>query len=526
MLFNMSFLTHEQLALFNRRDRQIFDIVFRHYYAHIKLFAHKILNKNEMVANEITNQVFMELLKSSAPFNTEENIRVWLFLRAEYRCRSWQLQEKQKALRKEWMEQSKDPDNKDTQLQQHMEIINDVITIVNELPKKYKQDALRPGGDPEMYWDFANILKIILVNGDVPPETNRGVVELASWFAENRSWAKLYCNGGWLQEQSRIYKNIDLDERCKTLGTMVAEEQEPPTVQATPFYPEPVKKKLLTMGFYARAAIFIAVLAGIPGKKSNPMACNNVQQPTADKSTRQPNVYKITTVDSFANTGSNRHVSTDEAVNEPLYRKWAIPASGYREIKLPDSSRVWLSSMTTFIYPRTFSGNKRAVEITGEAYFEVTPNAMPFQAIVNGVYIETVGACFNVKAHEEEAGKKVTVLKGAVRVLAGPNDVLIRANQSALIEQQKRIAILLNEDTAKVVAWKDREFLFIDDSLAVVARELARRYNLVIKGNINSGTMISYAGSRLEKPAGVLKHMQLGNENFHCKMVGRYLIFE
>src|SRR5688572_2791616 len=105
MLLNMLLLTNEELVLFNRRDPNIFDVVLKHYCRHINLYAYEIL-KNEMVAKDITSQVFEELLKPSAPFNTEEHIKVWLFRRAENRCLVWKLQEELKALQKEWMEQS------------------------------------------------------------------------------------------------------------------------------------------------------------------------------------------------------------------------------------------------------------------------------------------------------------------------------------------------------------------------------------------------------------------------------------
>jgi hypothetical protein len=254
-----------------------------------------------------------------------------------------------------------------------------------------------------------------------------------------------------------------------------------------------------------------------PGIKTN----------TTANYTPQPNVFKITTVDSFSHTGLYRKAATGKADNEPLYHKVPIPVAGYREIKLPDGTRVWLSSVTTITYPAVFSGNKRKVEITGEAYFEVDPNtAMPFQTIINGVYIETMGGCFNVKAHEQDAVKKVTVLQGSVSVASGPYTVLIKENQSALVEMKKRPTIQFNEDIVKVMAWKDKRFLFKNDSLAVVARELARRYHLVITGNINSDAMIAYEGSRLEPAHSVLIKMQQQNRNFLYKIEGRVVTIE
>jgi ferric-dicitrate binding protein FerR (iron transport regulator) len=368
-------------------------------------------------------------------------------------------------------------------------------------------------------------------NGDATPDEKRQLEEWASLSAENLLWYQQFSDKEWLEDQAASYNKIDLDERIKTLWSMVAAEPTPP-VQTTQLIPEPVTGKVLSIGFYVRAAIIIVILGCtcyllLPVKKTNQTAGNNVQQSTADNNTRLRNVYKPTAVDSFSSSGLYMQVSTDEAANEPLYHKWTIPAAGYREIKLPDGSKVWLSSTTTFIYPRKFNGNKRVVEITGEAYFEVDSNAaVPFLAIVNGVHIETTGGSFNVKAHEQEAVKKVTVLQGEVTVTAGPYAVLIKANQSALVEKKKRPAIQFNEDIDKVMAWKDRKFLFKNDSLGIVIKEFARRYNLTLAGNINSDALISYEGSRVEEPEVVLSKMHQQNRNFLYKLKDRVLTIE
>ncbi len=41
---------------------------------------------------------------------------------------------------------------------------------------------------------------------------------------------------------------------------------------------------------------------------------------------------------------------------------------------LPDGTNVWLNAASSLKYPITFTGNERLVELTGEAYFEVTHN--------------------------------------------------------------------------------------------------------------------------------------------------------
>lgn len=47
-------------------------------------------------------------------------------------------------------------------------------------------------------------------------------------------------------------------------------------------------------------------------------------------------------------------------------------AAGERQfVVLPDSTHVWLNSGSLLVYPSLFTGNKREVYLSGEAYFEV-----------------------------------------------------------------------------------------------------------------------------------------------------------
>lgn len=155
-------LTQNQLALFNRRDHKTFEIVFRHYYEHIYLYVCKIL-KTEADAEDITAQIFIELLNASTTFDNVENIKAWLFRRARNRCIDfWKMKKKQKALIKALMDQSYDTENNETQLQHDIEAIDALIAIVNQLPGKYGEVARLLYCDHLTYQEIADRLQISL----------------------------------------------------------------------------------------------------------------------------------------------------------------------------------------------------------------------------------------------------------------------------------------------------------------------------------------------------------------------------
>jgi hypothetical protein len=77
--------------------------------------------------------------------------------------------------------------------------------------------------------------------------------------------------------------------------------------------------------------------------------------------------------------GQLSYNSSANTGNEIYYNTIATPRGGEYEVVLPDGTKVWLNAASSLRFPTAFSGNKRQVEITGEAYFEVTKNAaMPF----------------------------------------------------------------------------------------------------------------------------------------------------
>ena len=84
---------------------------------------------------------------------------------------------------------------------------------------------------------------------------------------------------------------------------------------------------------------------------------------------------------------------------------------------LPDGSKVWLNASSRLVYHNSFWSSEREVDLSGEAYFEVTHDKYaPF--IVNSKQIKTrvLGTKFNVRAREEENRVVTTLLQGKVQV--------------------------------------------------------------------------------------------------------------
>lgn len=99
---------------------------------------------------------------------------------------------------------------------------------------------------------------------------------------------------------------------------------------------------------------------------------------------------------------------------------------------LPDGSVVTLNKNSSISYPKQFKGNTREISLSGEAFFNITPNKeMPFIIAANGVSIKVVGTSFNVKTAIEKT--EVIVETGIVEVSKKEKSVRLNPKEKAIV---------------------------------------------------------------------------------------------
>jgi ferric-dicitrate binding protein FerR (iron transport regulator) len=156
-------------------------------------------------------------------------------------------------------------------------------------------------------------------------------------------------------------------------------------------------------------------------------------------------------------------------------------------VKLSDGSAVWLNSSSSIRFPVAFIEQERRVEITGEAYFEVAHNdRKPFTVRVNGVDVQVVGTVFNINSYLDEGSMKTTLLKGAVKVKQGNQQVMIKPGEQAEVRENK-ISVKKDVNISKEVAWKNGLFYFRNENLKTIMRQISRWYDVdvVYEGKIS-----------------------------------------
>ena len=87
-------------------------------------------------------------------------------------------------------------------------------------------------------------------------------------------------------------------------------------------------------------------------------------------------------------------------------------SESYEGVELPDNSIVYLNHNSSISYDKDFESRK--VELTGEAYFNVTSGATPFIITTSLGEVSVLGTEFNVKLDDEEL--EVEVESGTVEL--------------------------------------------------------------------------------------------------------------
>ncbi len=105
-------------------------------------------------------------------------------------------------------------------------------------------------------------------------------------------------------------------------------------------------------------------------------------------------------------------------------------------VTLPDESVVTLNKHTTLSYPKRFAGNTRQIQLTGEAFFEVTADKdKPFVIRANDATIRVVGTSFNIKSSMDTT--EVIVATGIVEVSKKENGILLHPNEKAIVRKDR-----------------------------------------------------------------------------------------
>ena len=157
-----------------------------------------------------------------------------------------------------------------------------------------------------------------------------------------------------------------------------------------------------------------------------------------------------------------------------------VPRGGEFVVTLEDSTRVWLNSESRLVYPARFASDSRRVELEGEAYFEVSKNPdAPFIVESFGQRVKVYGTEFNIRAYPEDAMVYTTLSTGSISLTptTGGGEVFISPGKQAMFDKETAKAAIRNVDIERVTGWRHGRFVFEEQSLRQIMRDLSRWYD-------------------------------------------------
>jgi transmembrane sensor len=156
----------------------------------------------------------------------------------------------------------------------------------------------------------------------------------------------------------------------------------------------------------------------------------------------------------------------------------------FTTVILPDGSSVKINAHTTLKYPGKFTGDKRIVELSGEAFFDVVHDAAhPFVVEINNISVEDIGTSFNISAYPAKDKVEVNVTSGSVRLVdnAGKKSEIITAGSNGKFLKENGKILLSDKLSPNYLAWITKELTFRHTPLSTVFDELENIYHVRIE---------------------------------------------
>jgi len=193
---------------------------------------------------------------------------------------------------------------------------------------------------------------------------------------------------------------------------------------------------------------------------------------------------------------------------ETIYNTININKGGEYQLILSDGTKVWMNSMSSLKYPINFDQDKRVVELKGEAYFEVSKDTTkPFIVKTNYYDVKVLGTSFNISSYSDNDVAYTTLVTGKVEIsgikskgnikLKNNKLILVPGEQAVYSEGKQPELSKRKVDVSKYTAWKDGRFIFEDERLEDIMKQVERWYDVNVfymnddlkdiefRGNIN-----------------------------------------
>lgn len=179
------------------------------------------------------------------------------------------------------------------------------------------------------------------------------------------------------------------------------------------------------------------------------------------------------------NIVSYEKLKTEEEDVKISYNTLKIPRGGEYIMMLNDGTKVWINSETEIKFPVVFPKNERRVIIKGEAYFDVVKDGRPFIVSTGKMNVKVLGTEFNVRSYSDEKSIHTTLVEGKVQIDIKNKKLVLEPGEQAIYEVNNPKGLSKRKvDVSKYIAWKDGRFIFEDERLEDIMKQVERWYDV------------------------------------------------
>ncbi len=152
-----------------------------------------------------------------------------------------------------------------------------------------------------------------------------------------------------------------------------------------------------------------------------------------------------------------------------------------KAIQLSDGTTINLNENSQLRYPTAFTGGKRQVELTGEAYFEVEsdPNR-PFEVMMEETKVRVLGTVFNIRHLAGEKETKVSVEEGKVELssLTIDKSVILTKNEVGVYNSSTQQLTENKVNNKNASAWKSKILSYKSAPLQSIVTDLEQQFGI------------------------------------------------
>lgn len=171
-----------------------------------------------------------------------------------------------------------------------------------------------------------------------------------------------------------------------------------------------------------------------------------------------------------------------KTVEQPLTYNTLVAENGQiSKALLPDQSVVWLNSGSSITYNNEFGLKNRDIQLTGQAYFDVTKNRdLPLVVSCGEINVNVLGTRFTAETYPDELEISVILVEGLVELTDKDSKnvfATLRPNEMMVYNKQDNNFKISDVVAERYTSWREGIIHIYDQPLSDAVAKLEKRYN-------------------------------------------------